>query len=268
MSFKQWQTTVGPKVQGTVNLYDVLGNSLEFFVMLSSVIGLVGAFGQSNYAAGNTFQDAFARSVHSQGHPVRSLDLGGIAGAGYVAEHAESVGFLQRQGAKVVELKKFLALLNHVIAQPFSPSLSQSQLFLGLDFDERVDSHRRSDGKFSHIYAQRRHKTVRQPDNVTVDVAKGLRDSKTQEQALQLVTKGILAKLSQLLAMDAQDLSPNQSMARYGSDSLVAVELRNWLAVQLQAQVQTLELLGAASIHELSTTVISRSKIVPASLIT
>ena len=263
MSFKQWRDTLGPKVQGTQNLYDVLGGFLDFFIMLSSSTGIIGSHGQGNYAAGNTYKDAFARHMYSQGHPVRSLDLGGIEGAGYVAEHSDSVDFVERQGLKIVKLEKFMALLNHAVEEPFSGSPSQSQWSLGLGVDENPDSSRRSDGKFSHMYAHQSYKTGSRTKKDAVDISKALKETKTTQQALQLVCNSIMGKLSDLLAIPAADLSPSQSLSAYGADSLVAVELRNWLGVYLETQVQTMELLGTASISELSATVVSRCKLVP-----
>lgn len=263
MSYKQWRDALGPKVQGTLNLYNELGDSLDFFIMLSSATGLIGSFGQCNYAAGNTFQDAFARSMSSQGHPVRSLDLGGIADAGYVADHADSVDFLERQGLRLITFEKLIVLLNHVVNQPFSTKSSDSQLSLGLGVDESLDSVRRSDGKFSHIYARQHLKAGPQTEKATVDITKALKESRSPQQALEIVSESVINKLSQLLAIEVDNLSPTGSISAYGADSLVAVELRNWLAVYLHTQVQTLELLGTASIRELSETIVSRSELVP-----
>jgi emericellamide synthase (highly reducing iterative type I polyketide synthase) len=61
MGYDQWQMAMEPKVNGTWNIHEVFGDSLEFFVLLSSSGGVIGSFSQGNYCAGNTFQDAFAR---------------------------------------------------------------------------------------------------------------------------------------------------------------------------------------------------------------
>lgn len=52
MSFQDWQTAVLPKVQGTWNLHHAsIGLDLDFFLLFSSWSGLVGQWGQANYAA-------------------------------------------------------------------------------------------------------------------------------------------------------------------------------------------------------------------------
>ena len=237
--------------------------------MLSSGTGLVGSHGQGSHAAANAFLDAFARSLSSQGFPVLSLDLGGISGAGYVEEHPDSTGFLERQGLDTVNLDIMLALLNNAVAHPFSQRPSNSQWSIGLGLDQSEGSHRRSDGKFSHLYARhyQSDKTGPGTKKDRVDVAKALQESQSTQQAIQIVCESIVGKVADLLATPLLDISPSKSISAYGADSLVAVELRNWLAVYLKTEVQTLELLGAGSIGQLSAAVVSRCNLVPSSLL-
>ncbi|MCB1058287.1 MAG: SDR family NAD(P)-dependent oxidoreductase, partial [Acidobacteria bacterium] len=62
-SREEARRVLAPKVRGTLALERVLGASpLDFFLLFSSVNGVLGGFGQSDYAAANAFEDAFARS--------------------------------------------------------------------------------------------------------------------------------------------------------------------------------------------------------------
>ena len=264
MSFKQWRDTLSGKVIGTQNLYNILGDSLDFFILLSSISGTIGTRGQGNYAAGNTFQDAFARHLSSKGVPARSLDLGGIASAGYAADHFDTVsGFLAREGVKTVELEKVMALLSYAIEQPLSQGISRSQTSLGLGTGGSLDSHQRFDGKFSHLRASKSDTQGPSTSKETVDIAKALSETKTMQEAVELVCKSIIDRVSGLMTMAAADLSPSQSLSHYGADSLVALELRNWLALYLKSEVAMLELLSTASIRQLSVTVAARCKVIP-----
>ncbi|EKG12367.1 Beta-ketoacyl synthase [Macrophomina phaseolina MS6] len=89
MSAEHLRITVGPKVHGTWNLHDMLPKDLDFFVMLSSLAGVMGHRGQGNYGAGNIFQDYFANYRRSVGLRAMTIDIGYLLSVGFVAEHDE-----------------------------------------------------------------------------------------------------------------------------------------------------------------------------------
>lgn len=238
---------------------------MGYFIMFSSNVATTGTYSQGNYAAGSTFRDAFALNLSSKGCPVRSLDLGGFASAGYVADHSDSVRFITSQGVKVGALDKFMAALSHAVKQPLPQDLSRSQTLLALGIDESADSNRRLDGKFAHLYAHQRSYTQGPTTSKeTVKIATALSVIGTMQGAVELVCKSIIEKVASLLVVPAADLSPSRRIAHYGADSLIAVQPGNWIAVHLQTEVQMLELLGTASIHQFSATVASRCKVAPA----
>ena len=235
-----------PRLRATLwyhSLYNILSDSLEFVILLSSISGTIGTHDQGNYAAGNTFQDAFARHLSSKGIPARSLDLGGIASAGYAAAHSDTVSeFVVQQGVKVVELEKVMALLNYAIEQPLSQDISHSQTSLGLGTSGPLDSRQRFDGKFSHLRASRSYTQGPSTSKVTVDIAKALSETKTTQGTVELVCKSIIDQVSGLLAIAAAGLSPSQSLSHDDANSLIALEPRNWLASSLRSEVPLLEL--------------------------
>ncbi|CAH0024600.1 unnamed protein product, partial [Clonostachys rhizophaga] len=89
MTLDDYHTAISAKVMGTKNLHQASEDmqcSLHFFVMLSSTSGIVGNKGQGNYAAANTFLDAFASYRESLGLRANTVNLGVIQDVGYVAE--------------------------------------------------------------------------------------------------------------------------------------------------------------------------------------
>lgn len=89
MTHNEWNIAVDSKVKSTWNLHTLLPQQLDFFIMLSSLAGIIGTLGQSNYGAGNTFQDCMARYRTANGLKATALDLGWIGDVGIIAENQD-----------------------------------------------------------------------------------------------------------------------------------------------------------------------------------
>ncbi|RYC59250.1 hypothetical protein CHU98_g6953 [Xylaria longipes] len=141
MTHAQWSSTIRSKVNTSWNLHQLLPPNLDFFILLSSIVGIYGSPGQSNYAAGCTFQDALARHRTATGHRASvSLDLGWMRDDGVVRESAD----YQRRLASTanfnpVATADLLALLDHY-CDPALPllTLDQSQLLVGASTPREV----------------------------------------------------------------------------------------------------------------------------------
>lgn len=76
MAYENWTTSVEPKVLGSKHLNEVTAElNLDFFLMMSSVSGVLGTPGQANYAAANSYMDALTRLRQSQGKPACAIAL-------------------------------------------------------------------------------------------------------------------------------------------------------------------------------------------------
>ena len=89
-TWEQFNTVLAPKVLGTWNLHILTQDiSLDNFVVFSSIVSLLGASGQSNYAAANAFMDALMHYRRAKGLPGLSLNWGAWSEA-KVASHFDS----------------------------------------------------------------------------------------------------------------------------------------------------------------------------------
>jgi KR domain/Phosphopantetheine attachment site len=268
MTYDQWRSAVEPKVNGTWNLHSVLGDSLDFFILLSSVAGMIGSSGQGNYCAGNAFQDSFARYRASLGLPVRTIDVGLVEGEGYTADNETAADFIYQQGIRFMKLSELFAVVNHAIAHPVPDDISTSQAVCGVNrADPTSDSEesglQRADPRFSHMWSKTVFKNSTQTAGSGLDVRSALKLVNTPQEATDLVQTELIGKLGRLLAMPLEDLHADRSVASYGVDSLIAVELRNWLSKQLETHVQIFELLSPTSITQLAGMIARRSRLVP-----
>ena len=76
-SWDQFMRVMKPKVVGAWNLHMLTSDiPLDYFVLFSSVVSVLGAPGQSNYAAANAFMDSLGHYRRSQGLPALSVNWG------------------------------------------------------------------------------------------------------------------------------------------------------------------------------------------------
>jgi hybrid polyketide synthase/nonribosomal peptide synthetase FtdB len=115
---------LAPKVDGAWNLHTAtVHEQLDFFVLFSSAVSVLGSPGQGNYAAANTFLDVLAHFRHRQGLPAISINWGPWVDIGLVAS-GDFLPASARSGATGVKgitpergLEAFARALRHDEAQ-------------------------------------------------------------------------------------------------------------------------------------------------------
>lgn len=72
------------------------------------------------------------------------------------------------------------------------------------------------------------------------------------QEAEKIVLDALLGKLTKVLSVDIADLDPAQPMHAYGVDSLVAVELRTWIAKEIGSDMSVFEMTSGQRIGQLA----------------
>lgn len=91
-----------------------------------------------------------------------------------------------------------------------------------------------------------------------------LGQSKSMDEATEVTQQLLLGRIAKHISLAASDISTEKPIHAYGVDSLVAVELRNWLAAHLKCELTIFDLTGSSSISEVSRKIANRSKLVSA----
>lgn len=272
LSLTDFEAAVRPKVDGSWNLHSLLPMGMDFFVLLSSLSGLLGLAGMTGYACGNTYQDALVQHRIAHSERAVSLDLCNIENIGYVAEREDLMESLDAQGFSILTEIELLALLDGY-CNPRLPLTSpmQSQVLIGIQ-TQHVPNTNRDNPLDRPLFRILRQATANQggastaePESM-VDLTALICAADTLDQAADVVAEGIVSKLSRLLATDKENLDPRRTIATYGVDSLSAVELRIWFRNVIGAEVTTFDILGNESIAALSLSVAAKSRYVKASL--
>lgn len=70
---------------------------------------------------------------------------------------------------------------------------------------------------------------------------------------VELVTRGIVTAIAEMLFVEVPNMNPNRSIAGHGVDSRIAAELRHWFHQALRTNIQMADLLdGAMSIKDVA----------------
>ncbi|KAF5639675.1 polyketide synthase [Fusarium sp. NRRL 52700] len=86
MNFQQWNLTMRFKVNTSKNLHELIPKDLDFFILFSSVAGVVGQMASAHYAGGCAYQDTLAKYRRALGQNALSLDIGWMSNIGIIAE--------------------------------------------------------------------------------------------------------------------------------------------------------------------------------------
>lgn len=283
MTFAQWQRAVQPKITGTRNLHKHLPSNMSFFVLLSSITGVAGHLSQANYATANSFQDALARHRTAVGLPAVSIDLPAITGAGMVADDDDARHRIEALGTVSIPIGHVLDLIGAAIERDAYPQATRfskvktpndAQIIVGLvpwgslppnatvRRDRRFSTLRLAESASSSAAASSAsaETTTLDPTALLVQaLSSSKRNGGPTQETRDKVAGALAARLAAIFNVPVESVDLGVPVAAHGIDSLVAVELRNWLASACKAKLSIFELQQSPSMRELSGLVIERS---------
>jgi len=267
MPYETFTKVIGPKVHGTWNLHNAtLNQPLDFFVLLASAAGTIGDLSQGNYAAANAFQDSFAYYRTSRGLPATVVDLGMIRSVGYVAEtEGATQNNLSRWGFVLIDEEEFLAMMSIAVeGSNINDGEKRCQFVTGLGTQAYFDRtqheipHWFNEPVFSHLRMMRA-RTVGAKTDVEVSLVQQLEEATSIDAAAAIVVDALLKKLSKALMIPLEDIHAASPTSAYGVDSLVAVEVRNWLLREFKADIPVFDILQAPSLQLVGYKVVEKS---------
>lgn len=233
-NWERFASVLAPKVQGAWNLHRVTeemrakqsGNiaSLDFFVLFSSVVGLLGNQGQANHAAANAFLDTFAHHRRANHLPALSINWGAWAEVGAAAERVtQNHQQMRTAGMGVISptqgLECFAQLLAQENAQVGVIPILWSRYLASASFVQPLYE------KFNLATSQQIVETAPAMPNLRQQLL-----AYNVEGRLPLLLPHLQKVTARVLAIpDPNLVMPEQGLIDMGMDSLMAIELRNHL---------------------------------------
>lgn len=260
---------IAPKLAGTWNFHHELqdGNHpLDFFIMMSSISGIIGSRGQAPYSAANAFLDAFSAFRQAQGLPAATVDIAPVLDAGRLSEDGlgDRKTFSERFASDAISQVEVMALLGSVIAGVIPTGQHQCLTGLHLTSDNLQFRFWARDPRFQSLLREAEVSRDAEASSTSeiqcldslIKHAQGDDDS----QVVTIVYTVLAAKIAAILMIPVEDIHPSSSVVTCGLDSLAAVEFRNWITRELHAQLQILEIITSSNLEELSKLVLAKRK--------
>ena len=263
MNLEDYNAVMRPKVDGVWNLHHSLSKvNLDFFIMLSSLVGLVGDPSQAAYVSASVFQDAFAEFRNRQGLPAVTLDVGKVVDIGIVAECSAVRRAVRGVWSRDIYEEEVMSVIKWAILAP-SRTRATGSTMIGLKAWSQSADPIFQTPLFSH-FRRAALGTLEKNDQAgirTYSIRECLKQARSLEEATQKACETLISKTSSLLMIPVEDIDPSKSISEYGMDSLVAVEMRNWLLREFEVTLPIIELLSNTSLQQLSLKVIRVSKL-------
>ena len=121
LNAERMKKVMAPKIEGTWNLHNATLNlPLDFFVLFSSAVSVLGSPGQGNYAAASSYLDAMAHFRRNLGLPAISINWGPWAEVGLAAETIEKLkegNALNQHLIKVIKIDQGLEILEQLLME-------------------------------------------------------------------------------------------------------------------------------------------------------
>jgi acyl transferase domain-containing protein/acyl carrier protein len=255
---KRFQKVMAPKILGAWNLHiHTLHRSLEFFALFSSAASLIGSPGQGNYSAANAFLDALAHYRQSQGLTGLSINWGAWSEVGLAATQVNESNKFANSGFGSISpsqgFEAFAQLLrkksavqvgvlpaNWQILNQSTPALAQLPLLQNLMSEA----------------SQISPKEQTLPNSATKKRSQLLATELSDRQ--QLLTTWLREYIAHALRMPTEKLDIQKSLNYVNLDSLIAVELKNWIEAEIGINIRMAEILEGPSVTQLAAQILAK----------
>jgi len=221
LDWERFERVTKPKIEGAWNLHHQLRDKhLDFFVLFSSAGSMLGAAGQANHVAGNSFLDALAHHRRACSLPALTINWSQWGDTGRVANSVAGER-LQLQGIPRMSNAQGLRALELLLGQ------DTAQVGV-MKFDLE---------QWSRFYPQALNSSLLRnfarelpaQKSERPDIRSTLRAAQTQRQRLALLEEFVRGEVAWVLRLSPKDIPSDAFFSDLELDSLRSLELRNRL---------------------------------------
>lgn len=222
-SWERFETVLAPKVLGAWHLHRATEDrDLDFFILFSSRVGVMGNPGQSNHAAANAFLDQLAGHRRALGLPGQAIAWGAWSDIGEAAEQKDRI---ERQrsalGGRWFTPQQGIRALDRLVRQDVTASVVMAMDWAV--FEEAVEERPPLLDELLSSESDESEDTMTSTDDWLTMLSAANRTEREN-----LLKTFLQQELQAVLRMSSEP-APTVGFFDLGMDSLMAVEFRNRL---------------------------------------
>ena len=236
-------------------LHQLLANyPLDFFVLFSSASALLGQPGQGNYAAANAFLDTLAHYRRAQGRPALTINWGAWSDLGFANTSGGKrlAAHLARMGIESLPAQKALEVLQQLLEQnatqavavsinwhkfsQFFQAGAASPLLSGIAREASNPSRNGENGSYAAILCSRHDR------NCVISCCNPIWSNRSRECS----------------GSPRQSPEVHQPLSNLGLDSLMAIELKNRIVLDLGINLPIAKFMQGPSIDQATTLILEQ----------
>jgi NADPH:quinone reductase-like Zn-dependent oxidoreductase/surfactin synthase thioesterase subunit/NAD(P)-dependent dehydrogenase (short-subunit alcohol dehydrogenase family)/SAM-dependent methyltransferase/aryl carrier-like protein len=253
MTQERYMRVFNPKAVGCWILHEATKNmDLDHFLSYSSISAIYGNPGQVSYVGANSFLDNFSHWRRAQGLPATTINWGVIGDVGFVARIGKVGGnvdeLLYKQGWKSFSLVQATSILEGILlSNPIQRVATDSDWEMIGDFFP----HSAESSRFAHLVNENQLGGGSSAGSGDGALKANILEAKPEKQN-ELLLSHLNDTFARVLGTTADKLDVSEPVTKYGLDSLMANQIRNWVQSNVGIDYSMMKIMRGPSMEEMT----------------